>query len=48
MSDPRQIPEQDIDRMYEAAKKEWAESHPDATPEEYQRAMTEIARRLGV
>lgn len=48
MSHPNQIPEADLDRMYEAAKKEWAAAHPEATPEEYQQAMHTIAERLGV
>lgn len=48
MSHPHQIPEADLDRMYEAAKQEWIAAHPTATPEEYQQAMRAIAERLGV
>ena len=33
---------------YEQAKAEWIASHPDASPEEYQAAIFEIAKRLGI
>ena len=33
---------------YEWFKLRWVREHPNATPEQYQGAMTEIARRLGV
>jgi hypothetical protein len=33
---------------YEAAKADWISRHPQATPEEYQRAMASLARRYGV
>ncbi len=33
---------------YEARKQEWASRNPGATAEEYQRAMTAIAREVGV
>jgi hypothetical protein len=33
---------------YEARKREWATLNPGATAEEYQRAMTAIAREVGV
>jgi hypothetical protein len=33
---------------YEARKQEWITRHPDATADEYQRAMTAIAREVGV
>lgn len=48
LSDLRQIPEADLNRMYEAEKQRYIAEHPDATPEEYQKALTELARRLGV
>jgi hypothetical protein len=33
---------------YEARKQEWISRNPGATAEEYQRAMTAIAREVGV
>lgn len=33
--------------QYEAAKQEWAAAHPEATPKEYEKAIREIADRLG-
>ena len=33
---------------YEARKREWATLNPGATSEEYQRAMTAIAKEVGV
>lgn len=38
---------EELDRLYEAAKKDWTERHPEATPEEYQRAIREISERIG-
>lgn len=34
--------------QYESMKAAWVAKHPDATPEEYTRAMRRIARRLGI
>ena len=34
--------------LYEQRKAEWIAAHPEATPAEYQAAMTRIARALGV
>lgn len=34
--------------QYEILKAEWIAKHPDATPQEYQKAMTAIARKCGV
>ena len=48
MSNPRQIPEADVDRMYEAEKQRWIAEHPEATPEQYEKAMRAIAERLRV
>lgn len=48
MSNPRQIPEQDVDRLYEMEKSRFIAEHPEATPEEYEKAIREIAARLGV
>lgn len=48
MSNPRQISEQDVDRMYEAEKQRWIAEHPYATPAEYEQAMRAIAERLRV
>ncbi len=39
-----------IDRRYAAYEQEksaWLACHPEATPEEYQKAMMDIAKRLG-
>lgn len=33
---------------YERMKAEWIAQHPDATPDEYARAMREIALKAGV
>lgn len=33
---------------YELEKRKWQSEHPEATPAEYQQAMTAIARRCGV
>lgn len=33
---------------YEWFKSRWIKEHPNATPEEYQRAMIELAKRLGL
>ena len=33
---------------YEAAKQAWVRAHPGATPEQYERAMRAICRRLGI
>lgn len=35
-------------REYERRKAEWSAEHPDATPDEYTRAMRVIARECGV
>lgn len=35
-------------QRYEAAKVVWIATHPDATPEQYQAAMRELARRVGL
>ena len=32
---------------YEAEKQNWVEEHPEATHTEYERAIREIAQRLG-
>jgi hypothetical protein len=37
----------DLDRQYESAKQEWILSHPEATHEDYERAIKAIADRLG-
>ena len=33
---------------YELLKQKWIEDHQDATAKEYEQAMREIARKLGV
>jgi hypothetical protein len=33
---------------YERLKREYVRNHPEATPEEYQRAMTALAKQLGL
>ena len=35
-------------QAYEAAKRAWIAANPNATPEQYDRAMRAIAKRLGV
>jgi hypothetical protein len=34
--------------QYEFYKQEWIAKHPNATPLQYQKAMQEIARKLGI
>jgi len=34
--------------QYEFLKKEWVAKNPNATPEQYQRAMMAIAKKCGV
>ena len=34
--------------QYEFLKQEWIKNHPNATPQEYQKAMQSIARKCGV
>jgi hypothetical protein len=41
-------PEQRRYQVYELAKRRFDSKHPDATPAERERAIAEIARRLGV
>lgn len=33
---------------YERAKQDWMFRHPEATHEEYERAMREIAKKMGI
>lgn len=40
--------EQERHRQYELYKEMWRVNHPQASPREYERAMAEIARKLGV
>ena len=35
-------------QRYEAAKAVWIATHPEATPDQYQAAMIELARRCGL
>jgi len=35
-------------QRYEAAKRLWLATHPNATPEQYQAAMRKLARRVGL
>jgi len=35
-------------QRYEQLKREWVDSHPDATPEEYEKAMFAIAKKAGI
>jgi hypothetical protein len=37
----------DLSRLYEAEKQDWIAKHPEATPQEYEQAMREIAKRIG-
>lgn len=48
MSDPKHIPESARWRLYELEKQAWAERHPEATHQEYEQAIREIAKRCGV
>lgn len=48
MSNPKQIPYADRWRLYELEKQAWSERHPDATHQEYEQAIREIAKRCGV
>ncbi len=48
VSDPRQIPEQDRWRIYEAEKQTWMALHPEATADEYEIAIRRIAEECGV
>lgn len=34
--------------QYELLKQTWVATHPDSTPQQYQKAMTAIARKCGV
>lgn len=34
--------------QYEFFKEAWRANHPEATPEEYEKAMQDIARRIGL
>jgi hypothetical protein len=36
-----------VSQQYEQLKTEWVEAHPEATPQEYERAIREIAQRIG-
>jgi hypothetical protein len=35
------------DMSYELAKQAWISDHPEATPQEYEKAIREIAERIG-
>jgi hypothetical protein len=35
-------------QQYEQLKREWVDSHPDATPEEYEQAMLALAEQEGI
>lgn len=35
-------------QAYEAAKRQWADAHPNASPAEYDAAMRAIVERLGL
>lgn len=35
-------------QRYEAAKRAWIAEHPDASPDQYQAAMIELARKAGL
>lgn len=38
---------ENLDRIYEAEKQAWIAQHPEETPEQYEQAMKEIAKRIG-
>lgn len=48
MNERIEIPEADRWRVYESEKQAWIALHPEATAEDYERAMREIAERCGV
>ena len=33
--------------LYESLKRSWISRHPDATPQEYERAIAKIAKEIG-
>jgi len=35
-------------QQYEYLKQQWASTHPEATPAQYQKAIQQIARKLGI
>lgn len=34
--------------LYEAAKRAWIDANPDASPEQYERAMAALAEQYGI
>ena len=45
---PSKLPKPSSIQKYEQAKQAWAMLNPEATPQQYQKAMTDLARRFGV
>jgi len=45
---PDKLPKPSAIQKYEQAKQAWTLVNPAATPQQYQKAMTELARRFGV
>lgn len=44
----KRLPDQVKFELYEREKQDWLYKHPEATHEQYQQAIREIAKRLGV
>ncbi len=44
----KRLPDSVLYQQYEREKQDWLYKHPDCTAEQYQQAIREIAKRLGV
>ena len=44
----KRLPDSVLYQQYEREKQDWLYKHPAATHEQYQKAVAEIAKRLGV
>ena len=45
---PKKAPSPSALQKYEQAKQAWTLANPNSTPQQYQKAMTDLARRFGV
>lgn len=48
MNAPLRQPVENPYRVYDAEKARWVREHPNATPAEYEAAMAELVKRLGL
>ena len=48
MNERLEIPESERYRVYESEKQAWIALHPEATADEYEKAIRAIAERCGV